>query len=171
MPKLTKSLPSYRLHKRSGQAVVTLSGVDRYLGPYGSPESHDAYDRAIAEWLVEGRIVPGTTEVPDSITIIELMAAFMEWADTYYRRADGTSTAEPETIALALRPLKALYAHLPASEFGPKKLTAVREAMIKLGWCRNVCNKQTGRIRAMFRWAVERELMNGTAVAYLSLEG
>ena len=36
MPKLKRKLPSYRLHKASGQAVVTLSGRDDYLGPYGS---------------------------------------------------------------------------------------------------------------------------------------
>ena len=31
--------PSYRLHKPTGQAVVTLSGRDIYLGKYGSIES------------------------------------------------------------------------------------------------------------------------------------
>ena len=39
MPKRTQSVPKYRLHKRSGQAVVSLGGKDRYLGPHGSLES------------------------------------------------------------------------------------------------------------------------------------
>lgn len=39
MPKLVKKLPSYRRHKVSGHAVVTLNGRDHYLGPHGSPES------------------------------------------------------------------------------------------------------------------------------------
>ena len=47
--------PSYRLHKPSGQAVVTLSGKDHYLGRFGSPESRDAYDRLLAEWLANSR--------------------------------------------------------------------------------------------------------------------
>jgi hypothetical protein len=33
MPKLLNSLPKYRRHKASGQAIVTLCGNDFYLGP------------------------------------------------------------------------------------------------------------------------------------------
>ena len=40
---------------RSGQAVVTLSGQDYYLGPYGSIASQIEYDRLIGEWLAGGR--------------------------------------------------------------------------------------------------------------------
>jgi hypothetical protein len=29
-----KSVPSYRLHKPSGRAVVTIAGQDRYLGAH-----------------------------------------------------------------------------------------------------------------------------------------
>ena len=47
MPRSTRSIPKYRLHKASGQAVVTLRGKDYYLGPHGSPESRAEYDRLI----------------------------------------------------------------------------------------------------------------------------
>jgi hypothetical protein len=47
--------PSYRLHKASGQVIVTLGGRDIYLGPYGSRASRDSYDRLLAEWLQNGR--------------------------------------------------------------------------------------------------------------------
>lgn len=43
MPARTKSVPSYRLHKASRQAVVTLDGRDHYLGPWQSRASIDAY--------------------------------------------------------------------------------------------------------------------------------
>jgi hypothetical protein len=46
--------PRYRRHC-SGQARVTIDGKDIYLGRYGTPESHDAYDRVIREWLEQGR--------------------------------------------------------------------------------------------------------------------
>jgi len=49
------STPSYRLHRATGQAVVTLSGRDHYLGRHGTPESHKAYDDLIARWLACGR--------------------------------------------------------------------------------------------------------------------
>jgi hypothetical protein len=39
--------PSYRLHKPTGQAVVTLNCQDRYLGRYGTPESRAEYDRLL----------------------------------------------------------------------------------------------------------------------------
>ena len=42
MPK--KGLPSYRLHKRSGQAVVTLNSKDFYLGKYKSKASRERYE-------------------------------------------------------------------------------------------------------------------------------
>ena len=40
MPKLAPNqVPSYRRHKQSGQAIVSLSGRDFLLGPYGSAAS------------------------------------------------------------------------------------------------------------------------------------
>ncbi len=36
-------VPSYRLHRAKGLAVVTIRGHDIYLGKYGSPESHAEY--------------------------------------------------------------------------------------------------------------------------------
>ena len=47
MPRLSNSLPKYRRHRPSGQAVVTLSGRDFYLGPYGTKASKLEYDRLI----------------------------------------------------------------------------------------------------------------------------
>jgi hypothetical protein len=45
MPRLTSSNPSYRRHKASGQAVVTLGGQDVYLGPHGTAASKREYVR------------------------------------------------------------------------------------------------------------------------------
>ena len=47
----SKSLPKYRKHKRSGQAIVTLSGKDFYLGPHSTTASKLEYDRVIGEWV------------------------------------------------------------------------------------------------------------------------
>ena len=68
MPRLSKSVPKYRKHRASGQAVVTLSGVDHYLGPHGTKTSKVEYDRLIGEWLVGGRTLPSD----DGITVVEL---------------------------------------------------------------------------------------------------
>jgi hypothetical protein len=45
MSKLTNGkVPSYHLHKQSGQALVTSNGHDATVGRYGSPESSAKYD-------------------------------------------------------------------------------------------------------------------------------
>lgn len=52
---MPRRIPSYRLHRPSGQAVVTLNGRDCYLGRHGTPESRLEYDRLVCEWLAVGR--------------------------------------------------------------------------------------------------------------------
>ena len=52
MGRIKTGIPSYRRHRASGQAVVTLNGVDHYLGPYGTEASKAEYDRVTSEWLV-----------------------------------------------------------------------------------------------------------------------
>lgn len=42
--------PKYRLHEARNCAVVTLNGMNHYLGAYESPESYELYARPIAEW-------------------------------------------------------------------------------------------------------------------------
>ena len=44
-------VPSYRLHKASGQAIVTLDGATVYLGAHDSRESRDKYRQVIGEWI------------------------------------------------------------------------------------------------------------------------
>ena len=54
----SSTLPKYRKHKASGQAIVTLNGKMHYLGPHGTKASHVEYDRLIQEWLAHGRMLP-----------------------------------------------------------------------------------------------------------------
>src|SRR5262245_32498561 len=96
--------PKYRLHRPSGQAVVTLEGHDFYLGPHGTASSRREYDRLIAEWLGNGRRLPGGEAEP-SITIVELMAAYVRFAKSYYVK-NGNPTSEQASIKQAIRPLK-----------------------------------------------------------------
>ncbi len=92
MPKLVNSLPSYRRHKTSGQAVVTLNGKDHYLGPHGTKVSRGQYDRLIAEWLANGRRLVADEAEP--VSVEELLAAFWEHANRYYVGLDGRITSE-----------------------------------------------------------------------------
>jgi hypothetical protein len=98
--------PSYRHHKPSEQAVVTLGGRDVYLGRFGSPESQADYDRLIAEWLSNGRRLPGpASESGADLTVNEMLLAYLRHADSYDTKG-GRPTSAPKNIRLALRPLR-----------------------------------------------------------------
>ncbi len=156
MPR-TPKIPPYRLHKPSGQAVATFSGRTHYLGKFNSPESRQKYATLLTEWNAAGHQLPPRPE--SSLTIAQLAVAFIAHADAFYRGADGEPTGEAEGYRFALRPLNRLYSRLPAEEFSPLKLRAVREEMIRMGWVRTSINHQVHRIRNMFRWAESHEML------------
>jgi hypothetical protein len=82
MPRLTESLPKYRKHRASGQAVVTLNGKDHYLGPHGTKASRQEYDRLVGEWAQNGRRLPASGT--QCITVLELIAAYWRFAKSFY---------------------------------------------------------------------------------------
>jgi integrase len=152
--------PSYRLHKPTNQAVVTLDGRDYYLGVYGSATSRAEYDRRIKEWLAAGRRLAraGPAGAASDLTVSELILAYVKFVDGYYVK-NGRPTKEAANVRLALRPLRHLYGQTPAAEFGPLALKAVRRAMVEADICRLEVNRRTGRIVRAFKWAVENELV------------
>lgn len=167
MPAKPRKIPSYRLHKPSGQAVVRLDGRDHYLGKHGSEASHELYRRKVAEWLAVGIAAASTGhEQPpqprpaSDLSVGEMILAFWTThAETYYRRPDGSQTGELANFRDALRPLSRLYGHTPAAAFGPLNLKAVRQSMIDSGLCRNVINQRVGKVARVFKWAASVELL------------
>src|SRR4029453_12636179 len=154
MPRPVRVVSCYSKHRASGQAVVTLSGQDFYLGPHGTKASKLEYDRVISEWLGRGR---GRLNA-DDITIVELILAYKEFAESDYRK-NGEVTNEVKAILSAAKIVKQLYGRELASEFGPLKLNAVQQAMIRVGWTRMHINKQVGRVIRMFAWVVSKEMI------------
>ena len=110
-------IPSYRLHKPSGRAGVTINGNDVYLGTHGSPESKEAYDRLIGQWLLT-RSTQRNTAAPttDALTVSEPILAYMHHATGYYCK-NGKPTPELEACKQSFRLLRTLYARTHASEF------------------------------------------------------
>jgi integrase len=156
-----RRIPSYRHHRGSGQAVVTLDGRDHYLGKYGSVASRAEYDRLIGEWMAHGRRLPAPAGGPADLTVAELILAYLRHAETYYVK-NGEPTSELANIKAALKPLRALFGRTPAAEFGPLRLKAVRQRYVVEKLCRNECNKRTGKVVRVFRWGVEQELIPAT---------
>jgi integrase len=162
MPRRSGKVPSYCRHKRSGQAVVRIGHRDHYLGPYGSPESHEHYERLIAEWRASRSVRSSGPQSSPTITaratVSEVLLAYAAFAKDYYVK-DGLPTGELENMRDALRPLRQLYGSTLASEFGPKRLKALQQKLIADGLSRGVVNARISRIKRFFRWAVAEELI------------
>jgi hypothetical protein len=107
---------------------VTLSGHDYYLGAYGTKVSKIEYDRLVAEWLAQGRQLPGSGTT--DLTVVELCAAFWGHAKTYYVK-DGRPTSTLGGIRRAIVPLRRFYGRTLAVEFGPTRLKALRHELLR----------------------------------------
>ena len=74
------TIPSYRKHKASGQAVVTLNGVDHYLGPGNPHQSRAEYNRVVNQWLAHAAV-------------------------SWRRRSRGAAPSEKESVSRVIRVL------------------------------------------------------------------
>lgn len=183
MPRLKHKPPKYRLHKASGQAVVTVNRRTVYLGKFDSPESHELYNELIECWRkdvaardaleqeaaareetqkklnVTLRSLYERRQSGHPVTFNELVLCYNEHAESEYRK-NGEITREAGHIREVLRFARKKHGRMEAEKFGPLCLKELREEMVsELDWSRDYLNKQVGRIRRMFRWAVENELI------------
>ena len=156
MPK--KSIPSYRLHKPTGQAICVLSGKMFYLGKHKSKESRAKYNELVAEYLANDCKLP-PTRTRGEITVEELALRFLEWAEGYYLDKDGKPTENVDHCQRAVAPLIRHYGKNTVSEFGPLSLKFIRDGLIAEKLVRSTINARINVIRQAFRWGVENELV------------
>jgi len=141
----------------NGQAVVYYGGKPHYLGRHGSPESHVAYARLVAESKANPIVSPPSEE--KRLTVRELTAAFLEYARA---NADPISYGHSRIVVLDF--LDKLYGdNTPVDSFKPSCLTLVRREMIQSGrFCRRTINDHTFRIISIFAWGVKHDLVQET---------
>lgn len=163
MPRRKSSVPSYRLHKSSGQAVCYVDRNEVYLGRYDSPESRLAYATLIQRLMAGETVTTGKPAAPPSVTVNELLLRFVTEELPRY--------AEAERFCLmgAIRITRQLFGESDVVDFGPLALRAVRNAMVagdpdavpkpRKPWSRSFTNKQTKRLRLVFRWGVSWEMV------------
>lgn len=155
----SKHVPKYSHHKASGQARVIISGKHHYLGAFGSPESHTRYAALIGQQFPEASSIPESLPGTfPAISVDELLAHYLDHAETYYS-LDGKPTKEYTCMVEAIRHLRPLHGNQLARDFGPKKLTKVRETMIGQRLARTVINNRINRIKRVFKWGVSIELI------------
>src|SRR5262249_41355074 len=129
-----KGVPSYCLHKPSGQARVRVDGKDHYLGPYGSPESKAEYQRVVRHLMADRtrRELEQAVELSTDITVAEIVVRYTAHVESYYVK-DGRPTGQVTIIKPAIRVARQRFGHLEARESGPKALKACRDASVTQG--------------------------------------
>lgn len=170
MPRPRNIVPSYRLHRQSGQAVVTIYEDGRrrdiLLGRHGSPESKEEYERILARVRANLPARPfDTTPLPKNITVAEVLVAFLKYANSYYIGHDGKPTSETWEYRLTARGVRELFGELPAVEFGPKKLATVRDRWVAAGLSRREVNRRATKVKRIFRWAAQEEMIPESVAA------
>lgn len=161
--------PKYakRLVRGKEYARVTLTCSktarrrDVLLGLYGSPESRQAYHRAIADWEAAGRVLPAArvrTHAARELSVAQLCHTYRSHAVKTYSQAHALF------IGLCINALVRLYGETAAASIGPNAIRAVRDDLAnakapRRRWSRQTINRAVRLIAQMFRWAVGREFV------------
>jgi len=162
------TIPSYRLHKASGQALVHIDGKDRYLGPHGSPESRAKYQELVRK-LTADRAAANmhrAVQYHVGMTMAELMLAYLKWASDEYAK-NGKPTSQVGLIRSTLAVVRERCTHLEVEKFGPLALKECREGLVDRGYLRSEVNRRVCLVRQMFGWAVAEELISESVLVRL----
>lgn len=108
--------------------------------------------------------VGSPTDIPEPVpSVDELCISFWRHAEQHY----GKSTSEVHCYRLAIKLLRELYGRIPAKDFGPLGLKAVRAKMMGLGSARGNITVMVGRLRRTFKHAVENEMVDAAVPTQL----
>lgn len=92
-------------------------------------------------------------------TIYKLTQEFLAWAETYYRRPDGTQTPQVSNVRNAIRELNDCCGNAAVSSFGLREINQVQQAMVESDrLCRSEVNRRISIIKQMFTWASNQGL-------------
>jgi integrase len=153
MPKLMNRLP--KKCRDRNQAFSWHNGKRIYHGVWGTPEAEKSYKRFLAA-LIENPVQPTPLD-EGSMLVSELADAFLVFIESRISKSECT------LHKYAIGYLAECYGELAVNEFSPKKLKVVRSQMVKAGTlCRKTINNYIGKIRRMFAWGVEEEVVSAS---------
>ncbi len=108
MARTRNSLSSYLLHKQSGKAravwtdTVGIRHFKMLPGSFDSPESKTAFARLQLELAA----APVASAIdPVSISVCEILLAYLEYASKYYIDPDGSPSKEVGCMKSAIKPI------------------------------------------------------------------
>src|SRR5215211_5896713 len=113
--------PSYVPHAKSGRGRLqwydaTGTRREKLLpGAFGSAESLAAKARLELELAASPAGAPAG---PETLTVAEVLAAYLDFAEIHYRGHDGNLTDEVRHLKVTIRHVRELYGEMPATKFG-----------------------------------------------------
>jgi len=152
----TKQAPSLKLHKKTGHAYARFNARQIWFGRFDDSETHRSFATFLARWEANGRELPEDREA-SSLTVAELVAAYLKHSEVYYRKPDGTPTHEIVNIRCTARPLLELFGSLSVEDFDLRCLKRYRERLVDSGLCRWTVNDRVCRVVRVFGWGTEEE--------------
>lgn len=173
-PTAARTPPAYRRRTGYTQAIVTLTDAvtkkrrDYWLGEHGTRASRELYFRLLAEYEALGRRLPDLPDAAPNAAAARTRGPDVdELAHQYWRRvAREYLPKRCNAIKAALRLLRQMDGSTPVSQYGPKRLRLLREAMIsgdasatpaRRPWSRTTVNDRVRIVVSVFRWGVTQE--------------
>jgi integrase len=163
MPPRRKLAPSYVEHKQSGRGRLvwydaTGTRQQKLLpGVFGSPESLTAKARLEMELAASPTRQPAIE--PSAFTVAQLLDIYLDHAERHYRGPDGKPTSKLSEVKSVITVVLEYHSDLPAGEFTPLKLKAVRQKWVDAKRVRTECNRCVGTVKRIFKWGVSEELV------------
>jgi integrase len=155
---MPKRIPKLCHHRGTNRAYVNdpITKKEIYFGTWGSPEAEREYGHWVQQFL--------SPQVPElkhtaGMTVEGLLVLYLDHATVYYRK-HGHETSEVDCLRLVAKHLRAECGDVALSEFTPRNLKQVRGAMVAAGYTRGSINHHVHRVRRIFRWGVEHELVS-----------
>lgn len=178
MPRPRNSFPKFSVDA-TGRAFTKVHGRFVSLGRAEDPDSQVRYAEVLRKHAAGELIEPTKSPAPQlgGVSINVLLLRFCTDELPRY------SSAEQFCLKGGMRILRQLFGSTPTAEFGPLKLRAVRDAMVKgdatlkgddgkpsprKPWSRGFTNHQIRRLWTIFRWGVSWELVPQTVADALS---
>lgn len=149
-------IPNYKPHK-NGQGYCKWKGEFHYFGKFGTPESHAAYRRFLAE--IADQLPQSDPEEPEPSKparkpkrIISITVGYSDYTAEYYGTEEHNS--EHFAIGRALSYLLKRYKHTVPGDIGPSEIQQLQRDMVDDGLSRGSVNQHIGRVKRFFRWMV-----------------
>ena len=145
-------------------------------GKYDSAESREAYEKSAGYYMLHGTVPPwvgtksaktkpSTTDQvgPASLTVAQLCGQFAD------ERLPRYAKAEQAAFRIAMRRLCYSCGNNPVATIGHADLRQARKLFVAAGNCVNYVNQQVNRIRSVFAFGLEEDLVPAAVISSLAV--